>query len=198
MDYCRIGILASGTGSNFEVIHERILDNSIPDAEIAWVISDNDEASVLDRADERNTTAYVLNSRSNLDRSNEIYEHATDYDIDLIVCAGYMKILVGKLLESYKGRILNIHPAPTTKPFRGLFGDRIYQVILESDEQLAGPTVHLVDEGLNTGEVIDAIHFTVERDETEESLKSKTQKAEHELYWQAINKYRNRFQLGNT
>lgn len=181
----RLAVLLSGRGSNFEAIAEAVDSGRIPDAEIVAVISDVAAARGLARARERGLPAFAVERErfgSRAGHEAEILRILEKTEPDLICLAGYMRILSPAFVERWRGRILNIHPSLLPK-YRGLSPQKR---ALEAGETESGCTVHLVDEGTDTGPVVLQKRVPVEPGDTEDSLSARILRQEHEAYPEAI------------
>ena len=179
----RLGILLSGRGSNFRAIADYIAAGKL-DAAIAVVISNRSAAPGLALARERGLNAVHLPSQG-LDRETydaqliaELERHACD----LIVLAGYMRILSGAFIRRFPQRILNVHPS-LLPAFPGL--DAQNQA-LEHGVKVAGCTVHFVDEGLDSGPIVQQSAVPVLDEDTAETLAARILAEEHRIYPEAI------------
>ncbi|MDU2065268.1 MAG: phosphoribosylglycinamide formyltransferase [Sporomusaceae bacterium] len=178
----RLGILASGRGSNFVAIQEAISAGQVP-AEIAVVITDQSQAGVRERTGE---IPCLLMERSAYD-SKQAFEIAlaeklAEYKVDLVVLAGFMRLLGGAFLSRFPGRVLNIHPS-LLPSFPGLHPQ---QQALDYGVKVSGCTVHFVDEGMDSGPVIMQQAVPVLDEDTEETLAARILEQEHKLYPAAI------------
>jgi phosphoribosylglycinamide formyltransferase 1 len=179
----RLGILLSGRGSNFLAIADAVARGQL-DAEIAVVLSNQPEAPGIAHARERGFSAVAVPSRG-LDR--EIYDRLLvaelrRYGVELVCLAGYMRILSGYFIREFAMRILNIHPS-LLPAFPGL--DAQHQA-LEHGVKFSGCTVHFVDEGLDSGPIIQQAVVPVLDDDTAETLAARILKEEHRIYSEAI------------
>ncbi len=175
----RLGILLSGRGSNFVAIAGAHLD-----AKIAIVISNRPEAPGIAIASDRGLNALVLPSRG-VDRETYDAQLATALDqanVDLICLAGFMRLLSPAFISRYPQRILNIHPS-LLPAFPGLHAHRD---ALAHGAKISGCTVHFVDEGLDSGPIIQQAAVPVLDNDTEASLSARILKEEHRIYSQAI------------
>jgi len=180
----KIGILISGRGSNLQAIIDASEKGEIP-AKVAVVVSNDPEAYGLQRAKKHNLPAVVIDNRKFKDKNTyelEMVKTLQKYEIDLVCLAGYMRIVGPVLLEHYKGRILNIHPA-LLPSFPGLHGQR---QALDYGVKVSGATVHFVDEGCDTGPIIIQTAVPVLENDTEETLSERILEQEHKIYPQAI------------
>ena len=181
----RLAILLSGRGSNFEAIADAVRTGRIPNAEIVAVVSDVAGARGVSRARERGLPAFVVERErfaSRADHEEEVLRILEDARPDLVCLAGYMRILSPEFVGRWRGRILNVHPSLLPK-YRGLAPQRR---ALEAGERESGCTVHLVDEGTDTGPVIVQQRVPIAPGDTEESLSARILEQEHEAYPEAI------------
>lgn len=180
----RLAVLASGRGSNFEAICTAI-DEGRLNAKVAIVISDNENAPVLERARNRGIKAlYVPASGYN---GREAYEKALvkfcrEAGAELVVLAGYMRLLGTTFLGEYHLKTVNIHPA-LLPAFPGLHAQR---QAVEYGVRFSGCTVHFVDEGMDTGPIILQAVVPVYFDDTEDTLAARILKEEHRIYPEAL------------
>lgn len=177
-------MLASGSGTNLEAIAQAIEDGEVP-ARIALVLSDNPDAFALERAQRRGIPTRVVRLSDYPDRAafdHAILEALREAGVDLVVLAGYMKLVGREIIEAYRGRVMNIHPA-LLPSFPGEHGVRD---ALEHGVRVTGVTVHFVDEGLDTGPIIVQEAVPVEEDDDEEMLHNRVHIAEYRAYPLAI------------
>ena len=179
-----IGVLASGRGTNLQAIIEAIEEGKI-EGEIKVVISDNPDAYVLKRAQQYNIDTRYINFKEFKNREDydkEIIKTLEEKKIDLVVLAGYMRILSPHFIRTYKNKVINIHPA-LLPSFPGLHAQK---QAIEHGVKVSGCTVHFVDEGVDSGPIILQKAVEVSDDDTEESLAEKILKEEHQIFSQAI------------
>jgi len=179
----KLGILLSGRGSNFEAIARNVQGGKIP-AEIAVVISNKQEASGLARAKEMGLAARFIPSkgkeREAFDR--EVVEVLKEFQVDLVCLAGFMRILSPYFVRQFSRRILNIHPALLPS----FPGEDAQRQALEHGVKFTGCTVHLVDEGMDTGPIVCQAVVPVRDDDTVETLAARILLDEHRIYSEAI------------
>lgn len=178
----RLGVLGSGKGSNFVALADAIAAGTVP-AEVRMVISDVAEAGILTHARERGLPARHLppgKYRTKLDEEAEAaYLTALrDAEVDLVVLAGFMRILKGEFLRAFEGRVVNIHPS-LLPSFPGLAA---WKQALDYGVKVTGCTVHFVDQGVDTGAIIGQRAVPVLDGDTAETLHARIQGAERELY----------------
>lgn len=179
-------MLISGRGSNMLAISDAIDAGTIPNAEIVVVISDKRDARGLLAADERGLKTRIVErkGRNREEHEREIVGVLKDYRVDLVCLAGYMRLLSPCFIEAFRRRILNIHPS-LLPAFPGLDAQK---QALEHGVKVSGCTVHLVDETLDGGPIIDQRAVPVLDDDTVETLSARILEQEHKLYPQAISK----------
>lgn len=182
----KLGVLGSGKGSNFRAIQEAI-DTGRLNSEVRVVISDVEGAGILEFARERGLrTEFVapgkFKTKLEPEAERRVVEILQNEDVDLIVLAGYMRMVKEPLLRAFPHRIINIHPSLLPK-FRGLAA---WRQALEAGEQTTGCTVHWVDEGMDTGAIIAQRDVPVLPGDTAEALHARIQVAEHEIYPEVI------------
>ena len=180
----KIAVLASGRGSNFQAILNNVKSGNL-DVEINVFISDRRAAKALEIAYENDIDTIYFNikeypSHDEFDKS--VAEELKRREIDLVCLAGYMKIVGQPILEAFKNKIINIHPA-LLPSFPGL--DAQKQAV-EYGVRYSGCTVHFVDEGVDSGPIILQQVVPVEQNDTYESLAERILKEEHKLYSKAI------------
>jgi phosphoribosylglycinamide formyltransferase 1 len=178
----RIGVLGSGKGSNFVAIADACAAGKIP-ARIALVLSDVETSGILGHARERNLPARFIapgKFRTKLEEESENAYIAAlrEANVDLIVLAGFMRVLKGDFLRAFEGRIVNVHPS-LLPSFPGL---EAWKQAWEAGVKVTGCTVHFVDAGVDSGPIIGQQTVPVLDDDTAESLHQRIHAAEHELY----------------
>ena len=181
-----LGILGSGKGSNFLAILDEI-ENGRLLAQIGVVVSDVEEAGILKTARDRGLPAQFLPPGKFKTKLEEHCERGLvgllqKHGVDLVVLAGYMRLVKDPMLDAFPRRIINIHPSLLPK-FPGLAA---WRQALEAGERQTGCTVHFVDRGMDTGETIAQATVPVLAGDTPESLHARIQTAEHALYPQVI------------
>lgn len=178
----KLGILGSGKGSNFKAIAEAI-DQGTVHAEVRIVVADVETAGILDLARDRGVRAEFLppgRFRTKLEPEAEqrLVALLCEAEVDLVVLAGYMRMIKAPLLEAFPHRIINIHPSLLPE-FPGLAA---WEQALEAGAAKTGCTVHYVDSGMDTGPILAQSQVPVLPGDTPESLHARIQVAEHALY----------------
>ena len=180
----RLGVLASGSGTNLEAIAEAIDDGDMP-ATVVLVLSDNPDAFALERARRRGIETRVINLRDYEDRpayDRAIVDALEKAGVDLVVLAGYMKLVAPGFIDAFSGRIMNIHPALLPS----FPGEQGVKDALEHGVKVSGVTVHFVDKGLDTGPIIVQEAVPVEEGDDVETLHNRIHLAEYRAYPLAI------------
>jgi phosphoribosylglycinamide formyltransferase 1 len=192
MNNRKLAILLSGRGSNFIAIRDAIRRGDL-DAEICCVISNVEGAEGINRARESDLTAICLPSRGieRMEYDRMLVKTLKSFEPALICLAGFMRILSTEILKAYPSRILNIHPA-LLPSFPGLHAQR---QALQYGVKVSGCTVHIADEGVDTGSIILQRAVDVLERDTEESLSARILEQEHQIYWRAIALMLNRIQV---
>ncbi len=189
-----IGVLGSGKGSNFAAIADAVAAGTL-DARIGVVISDVPDAGILGLAEKHGAPALHLppgrfKTKLEPDREQELVRTLQAHGVELVVLAGYMRLVNEPMVTAFPRRIINIHPSLLPK-FPGLAA---WRQALEAGERETGCTVHFVDLGMDTGPVIARKTVPVLPDDTAETLHARIQEAEHLLYPQVIGELARRAQ----
>ena len=183
----KIAIFASGSGSNFESIMTQIEEGNLPNIEVTVLYTDQVNAYCIERARKYNLDVHInelKNFPSKADYERKIIEWLTSEQVEWIVLAGYMKLIGENILKAYNRRIINIHPSLLPK-YKGK--DAVGQA-LESGDTITGTTVHYVDSGMDTGEIIEQWTCDIYTDDTKEQLEERIKVMEHKLYPKVISK----------
>jgi phosphoribosylglycinamide formyltransferase 1 len=178
----KIGILASGEGSNFQAIVDQTRDSPV---HFSVVIYNNPAAPVRIRAKNLGVPTVFLDHRQFATREaldQAILEVLDEYDVDLVVMAGWMRLVTSVLVEAYRGRMVNIHPS-LLPSFRGI---RAVEQALEYGVQITGCSVHFVDLEVDSGPIIAQEAVPILADDTVETLSQRIHEAEHRIYPQVV------------
>ncbi len=180
----KLGVLVSGRGSNLQAIIDSI-ERGILKAKVELVISDNPEAYALERCKRHNIEHKVLERKSYTTKSafeEDLVRHLKAKGVELVVLAGFMRILSETFIEPFRNRILNIHPS-LIPAFQGLHAQR---QAVEFGAMFSGCTVHIVDESVDAGPVVVQAVVPLLQEEDEDSLASRILSFEHKILPQAI------------
>lgn len=170
----KVAVLVSGGGTNLQAIIDKVQSGELPQVELVKVISSKEGAFALERAAKADIPTAVAKEQA--DVLNELKACGTE----LIVLAGYMKVLSEEIIKEYRNRIINIHPSLIPKYCgKGFYGIRVHNAVIAGGEKESGATVHYVDEGVDTGEIILQRKVPVEPGDTPEDLAARVLKTEH-------------------
>ncbi len=180
-----IAVFASGRGSNFQAILDAIRNGILP-ARVCLLLSNSADAGALDLARSQNiATAHV--TRKHYD-SDGVYADAMvrtlrDHDAEFIALAGYLKLVPSPVVQQYRNRIANIHPALLPSfGGKGMYGHRVHEAVLAAGVKLSGATVHLVDNEYDRGPIVAQESVPVRPDDSVETLAARVLKVEHSIY----------------
>jgi len=188
-DGIRIGVLASGSGTNLQAIMDGCSRGEIR-GRVVVVISNNPKARALDRARLAGIPAVAMHHRAFPDRDTfdaKLVEILHSYEVDLVCLAGFMRVLGPSFIRQFPDRIMNIHPA-LLPAFGGLgmFGDRVHQMVLDSGVRFSGCTIHFANEAPDGGPIILQAVVPVLDTDTAQSLAERILVEEHRLYPEAV------------
>ncbi len=188
----RVAVLVSGGGTNLQAIIDAVKDGTITNTELVAVISNNANAYALTRAKENGIEALCISPKDYADRADfhkALLEKINELKVDLIVLAGYLVKIPEEMVHQYSHRIINIDPS-LIPSFCGVgyYGLHVHEAVLEKGVKVTGATVHYVDEGMDTGEIIAQKPVMVEEGDTPEILQKRVmEQAEWKLLPAAIN-----------
>ncbi|MCL2424984.1 MAG: phosphoribosylglycinamide formyltransferase [Oscillospiraceae bacterium] len=189
-----LAVFVSGSGSNLQAIIDAIEENKtdttkgLANASVALVISSRDGVYALERAKKHNINGMVIGKNE----TDMLLDALKSHNIDGIVLAGYLSILPSEIVDTYKNKIINIHPA--LLPMfggKGFYGMRVHQAVIESGEKYSGASVHIVDGGIDTGAVLARYVVAVLPTDTPESLQKKIIEIEHDLLVTVVGAFTN-------
>ena len=181
---CRLGILISGRGSNFQAIAHAIQSGKLPNARIAIVLSNKADAEGLIEAVGQNLPTRLVKN------DLEILQTLSQHRVDLVVLAGYNRILSTDLVDAFENRLLNIHPSLLPAyGGKGVVGMRVHKAVIEAGESESGCTVHLVTRDVDAGPILGQARIAISSSDTPETLAQKVLQEEHKLYPAVIGRY---------
>ena len=183
MDELNIGFLASHSGSNMQAIIDNVKENKLS-ANLCCMISNNRKSFAIQRAINENIPNYIINEithTNNVDK--EIVKIFKSHNVNIIILAGYMKLVSKYLIDSFNGRVLNIHPALLPNfGGKGMYGINVHKAVIESKENISGATIHLVNAEYDRGRILQQMEVPVLSNDTAETLAERVLKIEHILY----------------
>lgn len=180
-------VFASGNGSTLQSIIDSIKHHEL-EAQISLVVSDNPNSYALERAKESNIPTYMIQNKNFMQRDIELSNILSNYPVDLIVLAGYLKMIGPSLLEQYT--IINTHPSLLPKyGGKGMHGMHVHQAVITAQEKYSGATIHFVNQEYDNGNIISQTKVEVLSNDTAESLSQKVQTAEKIQLIQVLNRF---------
>ena len=189
MKKLNLAVLASGGGTNLQALIDSIEQGRL-NAEIKMVISNNSNSFALERARKHKIKDLHLSHKQFTtpeEFDEKLLEVLKENEIDMIVLAGYMKILSPKVIQTYKNKIINIHPALLPSfGGKGMYGIHVHEAVINSGVKITGVTVHLVDEIYDHGAIIMQKTVSVLDDDTPETLAERVLQVEHQTYSEAL------------
>ena len=188
----KIVVLVSGSGTNLQAVIDAIKNGRLTCVEIAAVISNKKDAFALERAQSADIEAIFINPRqfkNNVDYDKKLIEIISPYNVDLIVLAGYLKILTENFVNAFPNKMINIHPA-LLPDFggKGMYGSNVHEAVLKSEVKESGCTVHFVTTEVDAGPIIAQKKIPVIPGDTVDSLSKRILVEEHTLLVEAIEK----------
>lgn len=188
----KVLVCVSGGGTNLQAVIDAIKQGLITNAEIVRVISNNRNAYALKRASDAGIDAICISPKDYEDREQfhaQLLDAVNEKEPDLIVLAGFMVVLPQEMIQTYRNRIINIHPSLIPSFCgKGFYGLTVHEKVLERGVKVTGATVHFVDEGTDTGPIILQKAVMIEDDDTPEILQKRVmEQAEWKILPQAIN-----------
>ncbi|MFP4209754.1 MAG: phosphoribosylglycinamide formyltransferase [Alkalispirochaeta sp.] len=187
-----IVVLASGTGTNFQAIIDAVAMGTL-DVTIGMLITDRPGVLALSRAVRAGIPATVIDRREYRERLSDAILATIPPETALIVLAGFLSILEGEILQRYRGRIINLHPSLLPRHGgAGMYGSRVHEAVLAAGDAESGCTIHVVDEGTDTGPILLQRSLSVEEGDTPETLARRIAVLEHEAIVDGIRTVLNR------
>lgn len=183
----RIAIFASGSGTNAEAIMNYVEQNHKAEIEVSLILSNNSDAFVLQRALNHGVETFVFNKTELRENPSLILDKLRQKNIDFVVLAGFMLLVPSSIIDAYRGRIVNIHPALLPSyGGKGMYGDRVHRAVIENRERESGITIHFVDEHYDQGAVILQAKCDVTEQDTPDTLAAKIHNLEHQYFPRTI------------
>ena len=197
----KLGILASGRGTDFQAILDHIRMKILVDVEVKLVIYNNKDAYVRERAENAGIKAKFiqgtvgqkfdskeLRENARIEFDKQVVEFCNDEGVELIICAGFNQILSEYLVEHYTNRILNIHPAYDVVNYGGygMVGMKVHNAVIEAGEKVSGCTVHYIDSTVDLGPILLQAKVPIYNGDTADSLAERVLVIEHRTYPKAI------------
>lgn len=186
------GVMASGGGSNFKALLEKVQDGSLR-AKCAFLIVNNGDCGAVQIAKEFGVPTFHISGITHPEQLK--YEEAllgvlSNHPVDLLLLAGYMKKIPDSLIQALPERILNIHPALLPKyGGKGFWGMNVHRAVIENHEKQSGPTVHLVTSEIDKGRILAQTPVPVLEGDSPEELAARILQQEHRLYWKTVLDY---------
>jgi len=188
----RIVVFASGGGSNFKSIYNSTLNGKIEDTKISLLASNNPKSGAVLFAKNQNIETFILNSNRYPDKekyNQVLVQKMNEINPDLIVLAGYMKLIPHELTSIYEKKIINIHPGKLPNfGGKGFYGMNVHRAVIDSGIDESAVTIHYVNEKYDEGMIIHEERVPVTINDSAESLADKILSIEHKIYSETINK----------
>lgn len=169
-------VFASGNGTTLQAIIDAIQNKEL-NAKINLVVSNNNNAYALERARKAKVETYVIQNKGVEEVDIELTEKLKEYNVDLIVLAGYLKLIGENLIKNYT--IINTHPSLLPKfGGNGMYGMNVHRAVIEAKEEYSGVTLHYVNNKYDEGNIIKQTKVKIEKEDTAETLSAKIQRVE--------------------
>lgn len=189
-------VFASGNGSTLQAVIDSIKNHEL-EAQIDLVISDNPKAYALERAKENHIDTYTIQSKDFSKRDLELSNVLSNYSINLIVLAGYLKMIGPNLLDKYT--IINTHPSLLPKfGGKGMHGMHVHEAVIQAKEEYSGATIHFVNQEYDKGNIISQTKVLVLPTDTAKTLSEKVQSAEKIQLIEVLNRFVKNEDLGTV
>lgn len=188
----KLGVLASTKGTDLQAIIDELQSGKMPGIELAVVLGNKKNAFALQRAEQQGFKTIFVDpkGKSLKEYDQELANILKKYQVNLVVLVGYMRILSADFVRKFPRRIINVHPALMPKfSGPGYFGANVHEEVIKAGERESGCTIHFVDEGVDTGEIILQKKVKINPNETPQSLKEKVQTLEKKWYPEAIRRF---------
>ncbi|MDD4352026.1 MAG: phosphoribosylglycinamide formyltransferase [Candidatus Gracilibacteria bacterium] len=187
----RIAVLGSTSGTDLQAIIAALQSGELCDVELACVISNKEDAFILERAKQAGFTAIYLPSQGlgREDYDRKLAKILDKNNVELLILIGYMRFLSPWFIDKYRNKVMNIHPS-LLPAFAGGMDKNVHEDVLKAKVPITGATLHFVDEGADSGPIIAQKEVTVAKNDTVDTLKAKVQAAEQEIILQGIKDFR--------
>ena len=186
-----LGFFASHNGSNMQAVIDACKDG-VQNATPVIVISNNGDAGAVERAKKEKIPYYVLNIKSHPssdDLDNTMLDALLRHETELIILAGYMKKIGEIILNTFRGKIINIHPALLPKyGGKGMYGLNVHEAVLKAEEKETGVTIHIIDEDYDSGPIVAQTSLSIMESDNVESLSKRVLEREHSFLVETIGK----------
>lgn len=190
-DKVKVAVLVSGGGTNLQALIDKEKSGELAESKIVRVIASKDTAYALQRAADAGIETSVAKTQE------EVLRQLEECGAELVVLAGYMSVLAPEVIEKFRNRIINIHPSLIPKYCgKGFYGMRVHRAVIEAGEKESGATVHFVDEGVDTGEIILQETVPVMEGDSPEDLAARVLEIEHRILAEGLNKVVLRYKQG--
>jgi phosphoribosylglycinamide formyltransferase-1 len=180
----KVAVLASTRGTNFKSLIDAKKSGALKEnVELCCLITNKADCGAVEKAKAAGIPVHAIDavSKTREEFDQEVMEVLDQYGVDLIVLGGYMRIISAPMVQKYRNRIINIHPSLLPK-FGGGMNLDVHKAVLESGERETGMTIHMIDEGVDTGPIVLQKSVDVSSGDTPETLKNKVQNLEKEWY----------------
>jgi len=185
-----IGFMASGAGSNFQVILDRIAQGDLAGVSPEFLITNNSKSGAAEKARLAGIACYHISSVTHADSAaldQAMVDVVRKHGIELLVLVGYMKKVPDALLAALPDRVINVHPALLPSfGGPGLWGARVHEAVVQAGVRVSGPTIHFVDGDYDHGRIIAQRAVSIDSSESPEDVGAKVLQVEHDLYWRVI------------
>ena len=190
-DKVKVAVLVSGGGTNLQALIDKEKSGELAESKIVRVIASKDTAYALQRAADAGIETSVAKTQE------EVLRQLEECGAELVVLAGYMSVLAPEVIEKFRNRIINIHPSLIPKYCgKGFYGMRVHRAVIEAGEKESGATVHFVDEGVDTEEIILQETVPVMEGDSPEDLAARVLEIEHRILAEGLNKVVLRYKQG--
>lgn len=184
----RVAVFASGRGSNFEILADAHARTTDPPWKVVLLVTDRPAAGALDAADRRGIPGVVEEPGGDpVDFAERLLARLAAAGTEVVLLAGFLRLMPGPVVARYRGRMLNLHPA-LLPGFggKGMYGRRVHEAVLAAGVRVSGATVHFVDEAYDRGPILAQWPVPVPASDTPESLEARIRTVEHRLYPAAV------------